>query len=200
MEKVVIVEYGAGNVRSVYNAVKRLHYNAIITSDIKEIAAADKIIFPGVGHALTAMEKMQAHGLEKLLPTLEVPLLGVCLGMQLLATYTEEGDTDGLDCVEGKVIRMDSNLYKEQGLKVPHMGWNKVFHNDSPLFKDIESGAHFYFVHSYYLPIIENTIATVNYPSPFSAAIAKDNFFGCQFHPEKSSKQGEQLLRNFLTL
>lgn len=200
MEKIVILEYGAGNVRSVYNAVKRVHSNVLITSDLKEIATADKVIFPGVGHALTAMTQIRAYGLDKLLPTLEVPLLGICLGMQLLMKSTDEGETKGLNCIDGNVVQMDNKIYREQGLKVPHMGWNRVYHNGSPLFKGIESGAYFYFVHSYYLPVVESTIATTNYSNIFSAAVAKGNFYGCQFHPEKSSEQGEQLLNNFLTL
>lgn len=200
MEKVVIVSYGAGNVKSVYNAVKRLHRNATITSDIREVAAADKVIFPGVGHAQTAMQQLEASGLDLLIPTLTAPLLGICLGMQLLVTSTEEGETQALNCIAGDVVKMDSDLYRQRNLKVPHMGWNRVYHLSNPLFKGIESGTHFYFVHGYYLPIVESTVATVDYYEPFSAAIAHKNLFGCQFHPEKSSEQGEQLLLNFLTL
>ena len=188
---IAVIDYGAGNVRSVELALERLGEKAIITSDADEIRSADKVIFPGVGHAASAMDRINELGLGDVIKSLKQPVLGVCLGMQLLCESTEEGDVEGLGIFSNKVLRF------KQAEKVPHMGWNKVELNDSSLCSDEDS---FYFVHSYYVEVNENTTGTAGYGDTVSAMIEKDNFYGCQFHPEKSGDAGSRLLKQFLEL
>lgn len=191
---VAIIDYGAGNIKSVKYALERMGVNAILTSDANEIRKADKVIFPGVGQASAAMKQLKEKGLDKIIPDLKQPVLGICLGMQLMCKYTEEGNTEGLGIFPYNVLQFP----KED--KVPHMGWNTLEDNESAIFLGIEDSPYVYFVHSYYVPKNKYSISNCNYIRPFCAALQKENFFGCQFHPEKSGKTGEQILRNFLNL
>jgi glutamine amidotransferase len=192
--KLAIVNYGAGNIKSIQFAFQRLGYEAVLSDSPDEIIKADKIIFPGVGEASSAMKKLKASGLDRLIPELNQPVLGICLGMQLMCQYTEEGDTKGLGIFHNQVKRFSKKL------KVPQMGWNTINHLKSPLFKDISEGSYMYSVHSYYAENCEEAIATTEYGLTYASALENDNFFGVQFHPEKSSTVGEKLLRNFLNL
>jgi len=192
--KIVIIKYNAGNVYSVSSALKRLGYEAIITSDLEEIKSADKIIFPGVGEASSAMEYLRETKLDVLIPELKQPFLGVCLGLQLLCNYSEEGDTKCLGIFNEDVKRFPP---KE---KVPHMGWNSVKVSDSKLFANVPNESFVYFVHSYFAELSKYTIAETDYIQPYSSALQKDNFYALQFHPEKSGKIGEQILKNFIEL
>jgi len=192
--KIVIIDYGAGNIKSIQFALQRLGYKAILSHDINEIKAADKIIFPGVGEASSAMKKLRNKGLDKLIPTLKQPVLGICLGMQLLCNRSEEGDTIGLNIFDVTVKKFP------KGEKIPQIGWNQIENLKGKLFKEIKEQENMYLVHSYYAPINEYTMATSNYNFDYSTALQKDNFYGVQFHPEKSSVAGEQVLRNFLNL
>lgn len=189
-----IVDYGAGNIQSVRFALQRLGVEGRLSSDPHEIRSADLVIFPGVGHAENAMEKLRQKGLDKVLTELNQPVLGICLGMQLMCRSTEEGNTPGLGIFDTRVRRFDN-----PDLKVPHMGWNRICTKPSPLFEGIAEG-HIYMVHSYYAELSEHTIASCDYGQSYSAALQKDNFFGTQFHPEKSGKVGEQVMQNFLKL
>ncbi|MGY3793074.1 imidazole glycerol phosphate synthase subunit HisH [Aquimarina sp. 433] len=192
--KIIIINYGAGNIQSIKFAIQRLGYDAILSDDPEEIKAADKVIFPGVGEASSAMQKLRASGLEKLIPELKQPVLGICLGMQLMCNYTEEGDTKGLGIFDTNVIRFQKDV------KVPQIGWNQITSLKSPLFNDISENEYIYLVHSYYAPVTETTIAESTYGITYSTALQKDNFYGTQFHPEKSSTVGEKILENFLKL
>ncbi len=191
---IVIIDYGAGNIQSIQFALERLGFNGILSSDWNEIQKADKIIFPGVGEASSAMKKLKERGLDLLIPTLKQPVLGICLGMQLLCKSTEEANTKGLGIFEVDIIKFSNKV------KVPQMGWNTIYNLKSPLFQDIKENEFMYLVHSFYVPLNENTIATTNYEKEYSTALHQDNFFGVQFHPEKSGKFGEQVLMNFLNL
>jgi len=191
---VAIIDYDAGNVRSLQFALERLGAESTLTDDALVIQNADKIIFPGQGAAGKAMEKLKNKGLDKLIPKLKQPVLGICLGMQLLCESTEEDQAQGLGIVKGKVIRFSDRV------KVPQMGWNSISSLKSPLFKGIEAGDFMYLVHSYFVPILPETIAQSDYDGPYSVALQKDNFYGVQFHPEKSSTTGSLLLKNFLDL
>ena len=193
--KVVIIDYGAGNVFSVATAIERLGYKAVLSSDIDEILSADKVIFPGVGQASSALAELKNRGLDKVLPSLKVPVLGICLGMQMMCAYSEEGGgTEGLGIFPMTVRRFVGDE------KIPHMGWNDVYDLRSPMMEGI-SDSKVYFVHSYYVDIDERyTIARCDYMSEFSSAIKKDNFYGVQFHPEKSAAVGEKMIKNFLEL
>ena len=191
---VAIIDYDAGNVRSLQFALERLGAESTLTDDALVIENADKIIFPGQGAAGKAMEKLKNKGLDKLIPKLKQPVLGICLGMQLLCESTEEDQAQGLGIVKGKVIRFSDRV------KVPQMGWNSISSLKSPLFKGIEAGDFMYLVHSYFVPILPETIAQSDYNGPYSVALQKDNFYGVQFHPEKSSTTGSLLLKNFLDL
>ena len=193
--KVVIIDYGAGNVFSVATAIERLGYKAVLSSDIDEILSADKVIFPGVGQASSALAELKNRGLDKVLPSLKVPVLGICLGMQMMCAYSEEGGgTEGLGIFPMTVRRFVGDE------KIPHMGWNDVYDLRSPMMEGI-SDSKVYFVHSYYVDIDERyTIARCDYMNEFSAAIKKDNFYGVQFHPEKSAAVGEKMIKNFLEL
>ena len=193
---IALIDYGAGNLRSVANALDDLSMKYVITDKSEEINAADKIIFPGVGEATSAMNKLEARNIVETLKNTSKPLLGICLGMQLLGTFSEERSTKCLNVVNGIVKQFDPN-----NVKVPHMGWNKVeYMETNKLFNGINSGEHFYFANSYYFPITEYTIASTNYEVMFSASINKNNFYGVQFHPEKSGEAGLKILRNFISL
>ena len=191
--KVVILDYGAGNVKSVAFALNRLGVEGVLSHDIAEIQQADRVIFPGQGEASMAMKKLAQSGLDVLLPKLKQPVLGICLGMQLLFETTDEGPTMGLGILTGSVKRFQTG-------KIPQMGWNTIHSLKGPLFKGIESDEFMYLVHSYYAPVVKETIAISNYGIDYSVAVQKDNFFGVQFHPEKSSAAGQQLLQNFIAI
>ncbi|SHI38630.1 imidazole glycerol phosphate synthase subunit HisH [Aquimarina spongiae] len=192
--KIVIINYGAGNIQSIKFAIQRLGYEAVLSNDPEEIQQADKVIFPGVGEASSAMQKLKESGLDTLVPKLKQPVLGICLGMQLMCNYTEEGDTRGLAIFDTNVLRFN------HGVKVPQIGWNQIEELKSPLFKDVTEKEYIYLVHSYYAPITEETVAQSTYGIAYSTALQKNNFYGTQFHPEKSSDVGEQILKNFLEL
>ena len=206
--EVVIIDYNAGNIRSVENALKRLSVEPVITADKQLIRHADKVIFPGVGEAATTMSFLQERGLDVLIKSLTQPVLGICLGMQLMCRYSEEGATNCLGIFDTEVKRFESLRHED---KVPHMGWNTIYNLQnnmkivdggmkpgSCLFKGVADNSYVYFVHSYYVPVNDYTVATTDYIQPFSAAIQKDNFFATQFHPEKSGSIGEQILKTFL--
>ena len=206
--EVVIIDYNAGNIRSVENALKRLSVEPVITADKQLIRHADKVIFPGVGEAATTMSFLQERGLDVLIKSLTQPVLGICLGMQLMCRYSEEGATNCLGIFDTEVKRFESLRHED---KVPHMGWNTIYNLQNNmkvvdggmkpgtcLFKGVADNSYVYFVHSYYVPVNDYTVATTDYIQPFSAAIQKDNFFATQFHPEKSGSIGEQILKNFL--
>ena len=192
--KLVIVNYGAGNIQSIKFAFKRLGVDAVLSDKIEEIETADRVIFPGVGEASSAMNKLKASGLDKLIPELQQPVLGICLGMQLMCHSSEEGNTLGLGIFDTDVVRFTNSV------KVPQIGWNQITNLKSALFKDVVEKDHIYLVHSYYAPICEETIAVTEYEMAYSSALQKDNFYGVQFHPEKSSKVGARILKNFLAL
>lgn len=192
--KIAIIKYNAGNVYSVSSALKRLGYNAVITSDFNEIESADKIIFPGVGEASSAMEYLKQNELDKIIPQLKQPFLGVCLGLQLLCKHSEENNTECLGIFDEEV-----KLFPPAE-KVPHMGWNSIKTSDNKLFNGLVDNSYVYFVHSYFAELSEHTIAETDYIVPFSAALNNDNFYAVQFHPEKSGKIGEQILKNFIEL
>ena len=192
---VAIVDYGAGNVFSVATALKRLGAQVAVTADEKKIRDASRVVFPGVGQASAAMEHLKDTGLDRLIPRLTQPVLGICLGMQLMCDSTEEGDTPGLGIFPLAVERFPEGPVK---LKIPHMGWNTVERLRSGLFAELDDGAWMYFVHSYFVPDSEFTAARTVYGKPFASAVARDNFFGCQFHPEKSSAAGRRVLEKFL--
>ena len=198
MGRVVVIDYGAGNTRSVAYALQRLGVEAVVTDEKDRIRAAERVIFPGVGQAASAMERLQAKGLDSLIPTLTQPVLGVCLGLQLMCRRTEEGDIEGMGIFDAAVRHFRSAGSATAGLRIPHMGWNSVEDAGSRLLRGIPAGSYFYFVHSYYAETGEETRATTTYGIPFSAVMEKDNFFATQFHPEKSGKVGEEVLRNFL--
>ncbi len=191
---VAIIKYNAGNIRSVDHALKRLGVSAEITDDPDAIVSADKVIFPGVGEASTTMKYLQERGLDRLIAGLTQPVLGICLGQQLMCSWSEERDTHCIGIFNQPVKRFPS------GLKVPHMGWNSLDSVSGTLFDETLQGSHVYFVHSYYVPVCEDTAAETEYMVRFSAAMQKNNFFATQFHPEKSGGPGHQILSNFLKL
>ncbi len=191
---IAILKYNAGNTKSVENAIQRLGYECIVTDDIAQLKAADKVIFPGVGEAASAMEYLKAKGLDDVIKNLKQPVLGICLGLQLMCKSSEEGTTKGLELFDVLVKK-----FPPTGI-VPHMGWNNFSELKSPLFKGISKEDNIYFVHSYYAELSQNTIAQCDYLLPFSAALQKDNFYAVQFHTEKSGVVGEQILKNFLAL
>jgi glutamine amidotransferase len=194
MDSIVIIDYGAGNVQSVKFALERLGVMAILSSEADVINSADKVIFPGVGEARSAMDEINRVGLNEVIPNLTQPCLGICMGMQLMCSFSEERSTPCLDIYDEKVLKFKIDA------KVPHMGWNTVDLGESVLLKGLVDHPSFYFVHSYYVPIGDYTIGVSNYVHDFTAIMEKDNFFGCQFHPEKSAQNGAQLLQNFLEL
>ena len=192
--KLVIIDYGAGNIKSIQFAFKRLGIDAILSNNIDEIRNADKVIFPGVGEASFAMQKLQERGLDKIIPTLKQPVLGICLGMQLLCKSSEEGNTKGLGVFDVAIKKFSNKN------KVPQMGWNTIYNLKSPLFNGAKEKEFMYLVHSFYAERCSEEIATTNYGLEYASALQKDNFYGVQFHPEKSSKAGEQILKNFIDL
>ncbi|MBL7966237.1 MAG: imidazole glycerol phosphate synthase subunit HisH [Prolixibacteraceae bacterium] len=197
---IVIIKYNAGNIESVNNALLRLGVSAEITGDHDKIRNADKVIFPGVGEASTTMAYLRKEGLDKLIPELKQPVLGICLGLQLMCSHSEEGDTQCLGIFEEKVKRFIPEPGMEFVTKVPHMGWNSISQLRSDIFDPSIDNQYVYFVHSYYAAVGEHTAAVCNYINPFSAALHRDNFYATQFHPEKSGTVGARILENFLKL
>ena len=195
--KIAIIKYNAGNIRSVLYALERIGYTATVTDDADEIKKAGKVIFPGVGEASTAMNYLKERNLDQLICSLTQPVLGICLGMQLMCRYSEENDTSCLG-----IFKEDVKKFKSENLKVkiPQIGWNNIYDLKTGLFKDVAENSYCYFVHSYYASAGEHTIGTTNYIQPYSSALHKGNFYGVQFHPEKSADAGEQILKNFLAL
>jgi glutamine amidotransferase len=198
--KVAIIKYNAGNIQSVDYALGRLGVEASVTSDHEEIRSADKVIFPGVGEASTTMAYLRQHKLDKLITELKQPVLGICLGLQLMCRHSEEGDTQCLGIFEETVMKFILQPGLLQSMKIPHMGWNTISGLRSDLFDPTVEGEYCYFVHSYYATTGINTAAVCNYPGSFSAALQKDNFYAVQFHPEKSGSVGSKILENFLKL
>ena len=190
--KIVIIDYGAGNVRSVQFALERLGYEAICTNDVDKIRDADKVIFPGVGEASSAMKELQRFGLDELIPRLKQPVLGICLGMQLMCSHSAENDTKCMEIFPIDVMKFDDRL------KVPQIGWNRIKDLKTELFDGLCEGEYVYYVHSYYVPDNPFSIASTDYGFVYSGAIQKGNFYACQFHPEKSSNAGERILKNFI--
>ena len=192
--RIIIINYGAGNIKSIQFAFKRLGVTAVLSNNVDEIKGADKVIFPGVGEASSAMKMLKESGLDKVIPTLKQPVLGICLGMQLMCNSSEEGNTKGLGIFNVNVKRFSN------AVKVPQMGWNVVSDLKSDLFTGIKEKEFMYLVHSFYAENCEQAIAITDYEIDYAAALQKDNFYGVQFHPEKSSVAGAQLLQNFLNL
>ncbi len=192
---IAVIKYGAGNVRSVLSALTRLGYEGVLTDDSSLIASADKVIFPGVGEASSAMDVLEKKGLIETIKDLKNPFLGICLGMQLMCLHSEESNTDCIGVFPVPVLRFPDNpLYK-----IPHMGWNTIEKTNGHLFKDIADGSYMYFVHSYYVPLCDYTASVTQYDGiEFSSSLEKDNFFLTQFHPEKSGDEGEKILKAFL--
>ena len=193
-KKIAIIDYGAGNIQSVLFALERLGVEANLTNNPEEIKAAEKVIFPGVGHATPALNALKKTGLDQLIPQLKQPVLGVCLGMQLMCRFSQENNEEALGIFDVDVKKFPANE------KVPHMGWNSIEVKENPLVKNIQDNSYFYFVHSYYAELGKETIATTQYGLSFSAALQRDNFYGCQFHPEKSGGVGQKILENFIKL
>ena len=195
--EVAIIKYNAGNVQSVQYALERLGYSSVVTDDHKAIRNADKVIFPGVGNAYSAMESLKEKKLDETIKQLTQPVLGICVGMQLLCKHSEENDTTGLGIADLAVKKFVSD---KPGCKIPHMGWNNIYQLSSPLFEGVKENAFVYYVHSYYAEHGKETIATTDYIFPYSAVIQKNNFYGVQFHTEKSAEVGDKILLNFLNL
>lgn len=196
--KVAIIKYNAGNIYSVYCAVTRLGAEAVITDNVDEIQSADKVIFPGVGEARAAMEYLNEHGLSDVIRNLKQPVLGICIGMQLMCKHSEEGDVDCLNIFDVPVVRFNP---EDKELRVPQVGWNQIrSFGDCPLYKGISEEDFVYYVHSYHVPICPWTIAQTDYDGFYSASLHKDNFWATQFHPEKSGSVGEKIIANFLNM
>ena len=196
--KVAIIKYNAGNIQSVLFALERIGVQGMVTDDAEQIKTADKVIFPGVGEASTAMDYLKGRKLDALIVSLTQPVLGICLGMQLLCKYSEENNTDCLGIFEKVAVRRFNP--DENHVKVPQVGWNNIYNLQSGLFKQVPENSYSYFVHGYYAEESQYTIAKTDYVLPYSAALQKNNFYGVQFHPEKSAIMGEQILKNFLSL
>ncbi len=195
--ELTIIKYNAGNIQSVLYALERIGVSAEVTDDMERIKKADKVIFPGVGEASSAMRYLQERKLDKLICGLTQPVLGICLGMQLMCRYSEENNTNCLGIFDEEVKLFQAS---EPGFKIPQIGWNTIYDLRTPLFKDVPEHSYCYFVHSYYASLGEHTIGTTNYIQPYSSALQKGNFYGVQFHPEKSATVGEQILKNFLDI
>ncbi len=195
--EVAIVKYNAGNIFSVMNALKRCGVNPVLTDDFEALHKADKVIFPGQGEAKTTMTYLKLHKLDQLIKELQQPVLGICIGMQLMCRHSEEEDTDCLNIFNIDVKRFQPNDKRQ---KVPQMGWNTVRNTETELFKGFDKPEFVYYVHSYYVPLCDATIATTDYILPYSAALHKDNFYAVQFHPEKSGVVGERILQNFINI
>lgn len=195
--EVAIIKYNAGNVISVENALRRLGIEPVITDDKAVLQAADKVIFPGVGEASTTMAYLRAHRLDELIVDLKQPVLGICIGMQLMCRHSQEGDVDCLGIFDTEVKRFQAQNKND---KIPQMGWNTVYQMQTPLFEGIRPEEFVYYVHSYYAELCQHTIARTEYLLPYSAALHRDNFYAVQFHPEKSSEVGARILNNFLNL
>ncbi len=193
----VIIQYNAGNIQSVLYALERLGVNALVTDDSEKIKSATRVIFPGVGEASTAMQYLKERQLDQLIVSLKQPVLGICLGMQLMCAYSEENNTDCLGIFNEQVKQFKPDTIS---VKVPQMGWNTITRLQSSLFKGVDENSYAYFVHGYYASIGTHTIAQTNYILDYSSALHKDNFYGVQFHPEKSAKVGEQIIQNFLSI
>ncbi len=193
-----IIKYNAGNIQSVLYALERIGVNAVVTDDFDEINSAAKVIFPGVGEASTAMQYLQERKLDKLIVSLQQPVLGICLGMQLMCSYSEENNTNCLGIFKEQVKHFNPDA--DSKIKVPQIGWNTIYDLKSPLFNGLTENTYCYFVHGYYAALGKDTIASTDYIQPYSAALYRDNFYGVQFHPEKSALAGEQILKNFLQL
>lgn len=194
---VAIVKYNAGNIYSVVNALKRMGIDPVLTDDAELLKNADRVLFPGQGHAAEAMDYLKSHRLDEVIRDLKQPVFGICVGQQLLCKHSEEGDVDCIGIFDTEVKRFQPEKHED---KVPCMGWNKLYDLKSPLMANLGTDPYVYFVHSYYVPLCEETIATADYILPYSASMHKNNFYTCQFHPEKSGKVGEQILENFLQL
>ena len=196
---VAIVKYNAGNVYSVVNALRRMGIEPMLTDDAEQLRKADKVLFPGQGHAGEAMEYLKARKLDEVIRDLKQPVFGICVGQQLLCKHSEEGDVNCIGIFDAEVKRFQPQRHED---KVPCMGWNELYDLKSPLYSGFAGPRrpYVYFVHSYYVPVCKDTIATADYILPYSASMHKDNFYACQFHPEKSGKVGEQILKNFLEL
>ncbi len=197
---VAIIDYDTGNLRSVMNALERKGVEYVVTADIETLRSADRVILPGVGEASSAMEKLRERGLDTLIPTLTQPVLGICIGLQLMCESSEEGSAECMGIFSTKVVKLPSVDSDGERLKVPHVGWDTIEELKSPLFDGIEQSSHFYYVHSFCAELCEQTIATTSYGVRFSAALHRDNFYGAQFHPEKSGDVGEKIIDNFLKL
>ena len=195
--EVAIVKYNAGNIYSVVNALKRMGIEPLLTDDPELLKKADRVLFPGQGEAKGAMEYLKARGLDAVIRDLKQPVFGICVGQQLLCKHSEEGDVDCIGIFDAPVVRFRPERHED---KVPCMGWNKLYDTKSPLMEGLGDDPYVYFVHSYYVPVFEETIATADYILPYSASMHKDNFYTCQFHPEKSGTVGERILKNFLDL
>ena len=195
--EVAIVKYNAGNIYSVINALKRLGIDPVLTDDAETLQKADRVLFPGQGQARETMEYLRSKNLDQLIRSLRQPVLGICVGQQLLCRHSEEGDVDCIGVFDVDVKRFSPQRHED---KVPAMGWNELYDLKSPLYDGFTENPYTYFVHSYYVPLCQETIATANYILPYSASLHKDNFYTCQFHPEKSGKAGEQIIKNFLQL
>jgi len=197
----VIIKYNAGNIQSVLYALERIGVNALVTDDYEQIQSAGKVIFPGVGEASSAMRYLKEHKLDAVIKNLQQPVLGICLGMQLMCAYSEENDTTCLGIFNEQVRHFSPpSGGAGGGIKVPQIGWNNIFNLKTKLFNGLPENSYCYFVHGYYAALGEHTIATADYIQPYSAALHRNNFYGAQFHPEKSAKAGEQILKNFLSL
>ena len=193
---IAIVDYKMGNLRSVENALRRLGAEFVVTADAEVIKRADRVLLPGVGNAAEAMDNLRKAGLVEVIRSLRRPVLGICVGMQVMCRHSEEGDVDCLGIFDARVKRFEPS----QQVKVPHMGWNRIGNLESKLFKGIDGGEYVYFVHSYYPELCPDTIATTTHGKMFSAALKYENFYGTQFHPEKSGDVGERIIANFLKL
>ena len=199
--ELVIIQYNAGNIQSVLYALERMGQAAVVTDNPDRIRNADKVIFPGVGEASSAMQYLRERALDSVITSLQQPVLGICLGMQLLCSYSEENDTTCLGIFSERVVKMQAPAAEAgQRYKIPQIGWNSIAQLQSPLMEGIAENSYCYFVHGYCVPLGAHTIATADYIQPYSAALHKDNFYGTQFHPEKSAETGARILQNFINL